>query len=94
MSVSSLDRLFDHLRRKSHRRRKPTMSPPPLSKLLKERDFDSIYKILNDSTMDTEPWFEDQYSTLRENCLHVTMKTRPPASLVELMLNRLTEYGI
>jgi hypothetical protein len=90
MSVSWLSRLFDRLLRKINRQ----LSPPPLSKLLEERDFDSIYKILNDSTMDTEPWFEDPYSTEGENCLHVTMKTRPPASLVELMLNRLTEYGI
>jgi hypothetical protein len=67
---------------------------PSLTKLLKRKEFDSICKVLNDPKMNLGKWFEGEYSVLGENCLHEIMKHRPPAKLVELVLQRLVEYGI
>jgi hypothetical protein len=80
------------------RRRNPASTrskkPPSLTKLLKKRDFESITEQLNNPASDTGRWFDAEYSILGENCLHIILRDRPPAKLVELILKRLVEYGI
>ena len=81
------------MRRRRSLTSKPTKAPS-LAKLVKRRDFDRILNILIDDTISKQRWFEEEHSMLGENCLHIVLRSKPPARLVAVLLQCLKHYGI
>jgi Ankyrin repeat len=67
---------------------------PPLLRLLKRRDFDTIIQLLKDPNANVEKWFDSEYNLMGENALHLVMRYSPPASLVSAMTARLQDSGV
>lgn len=78
--------LFFRSRRKSKDNSIRFRKAPPLLKLLRKGDFLNICQCLEDDSIVTKQWFEEEYGMMGENCLHASMKYKPSADVVVLML--------